>query len=296
MRALTMFAVIAGALAFAASAAQGGQDTTVVWHDPWLNWDFINNLGFVVNDFAVIVDKANWVPQQQWAVPFPNFQTFAYDWDGDGIFDDTMCKWMGANVPPNTVAHGGLYMLGSGLVLDAFWTLNCSKVGPSTAITYERTKIIGDPEVHMELMIAPGFYEDSLNAGKEAGWTHMRTFVNIPADLLDLPNLNSSLDLGALAAYEVFPKVGGPTGAPIGYDDIIWGVPDSFFDVFLDQIEPEYAGPGYEALLHADVVTAASDPIVVGGFWNLNPQSPEPATIALLGFGAVGLLARRRRK
>lgn len=262
-----------------------------VWHDPWLNWDFVNNLGQTVNDFAVIVDANNWVPQEEWSVPFPNFATSPYDYDGDGTADDTMCKWSGADVDPNQIAHGGLYMLGSGLVLDAFWTKDCQKIGPSTAITYELTEIRGEPEVHMHLQIAPGFYADPNRTDPSAGWTNIRTFLNIPAGTLGLEDLTRTLDLSTLTAYEVTPK-NGETGDPILPTDTIWGVPDSFFDVYLDGIDPEYATPEYEALLHAEVVNQGN---VVGEFWNLNPQSPEPATLTLLVLGGLSLVYKRRR-
>ena len=304
--------VLCVAIALMAPAAQGAKEPIVVWHDPWLNWDFVNNLpaATVVNDFAIVVDAANWVPQQQWAVPFPNFQTLPWDWDGDGILDDTMCKWWGAVIAPGTPAHGGLYMPGSGMVLDAFWTSNCQKVGPSTAITYERTKIIfDDPEVHMGLMIAPGYFEDTENPNypnAEAGWTNIRTFVNIPASLLGLEDLTRDLDLDWLATQpgvlEVPPKrwdeglnqwVEIPPTDIIGYKYVQGqGVPESFFDVFLSEIEPQYAGPDFEALLHAQVVNQGT---VVGEFWNLNPQSPEPATLGLLLIGGLATLLRRKR-
>jgi hypothetical protein len=203
-------------VAVVAPAARG----EVVWHDPWLNWDFLNNLGITVNDFAIIVDDPSGTfdpdpndPEQQWAMPFPEFRRIRdTDWDGDGDLD-TMLKWLGADVDDGMFAHGGLYMKGSGLVLDAFWTKDCRKVGWSTPITYELTEIRGDPEVHMHLQMAPGFFEDSNHPdapNQEAGWTEIRTFLSLPADLLDLEDLNKDLDLDALAAmdYEVTPKYG----------------------------------------------------------------------------------------
>jgi hypothetical protein len=67
---------------------------------------------------------------------------------------------------------------------------------------------------------------------------------------------------------------------------------ESFFDVYLDPIPPEEASPEYEALLHAKVINQGQ---VVGEFWNLNPQSPEPGTLVLLSLGAVAMLRKRRR-
>ena len=297
MRALTMFAVLAGALAFAASAAQG----VVVWHDPWLNWDFQNLSGFVVNDLEIWVDDPDGTfnpspndPTQVMKGLFPNFVVSqgCLDYDGDKDMD-TKLTWSGVNIPIGGTVHGGLYMKGSGRVLDAYWTLNGVKVGNSTVITYEKTEIRGDPEVHMHLQVAPGWFvgrppED------EAGWTGIRTFVNIPANVLNLADINESLDLSALSGYEVTPRRGGPTGAEISQSEyIMMSEGTSFFDVYLDTNDASYASPGFESLLYAQVVNA---PAVIGQFWNLNPQSPEPATLALLGFGAMGLLARRKRK
>jgi len=294
MRALTMFAVLAGALAFAAPVAQG----VVVWHDPWLNWDFQNLSGQIVNDLEVWVDDPDGTfnpnPNDLTQVMkglFPNFVVSQGqpDYNGDGN-TDTKLTWSGANIGIGQTVHGGLYMKGSGRVLDAYWTWNGAKVGNSTVITYEKTEIRGDPEVHMHLQVAPGWFVD--HPTQKAGWTGIRTFVNIPAGQLNLKDINETLDLDTLGAFEVTPK-NGITGLPIALsDEILMSEGTSFFDVYLDTIDASYASPGFESLLYAQVVNA---PAVIGQFWNLNPQSPEPATLALLGLGAVATLVRRRR-
>ena len=307
--------LVVGALLFLAVPVARG---VVVWHDPYLNWHLNNYTCQVVNDLSIIVDNPNGLfnpnlldPGQVWAAPFLNVQRFDGDFDGDGD-SDTKIRYSGANVPcflvdpVNGWAHGGLFMSGSGRVLDAYWTVDGVKVGASIPVTYELTEIRGDPEVHMHLEITPGFFEDPEYHGYEVGWTEMRTFVNLPEDLLGLEDLNPDLDLSTLAAYEVFPEYGQPglpgtTGVQIlpgdvNYDDF---PAESFFDVFLDVIPPEFSSPDYEALLVATVVGPDPDPlnenIVYGQFWNLNPQSPEPATMLLLGVGGAALLRRRRK-
>jgi hypothetical protein len=279
------------------SAAMG----EVIWHDPWLNWDFDNLTGQTVNDFEIVVEDPNYSPDPDDPtevlknMPFPNFTVSHVDYHGDNDID-TVLTWSGADLLANQRAHGGLYMLGSGRVLDAYWTFDGVKVGNSTAITYERTEIRGDPEVHMHLNIAPGFFADTSHPEyphQEAGWTNIRTFVNLPAGLLDLEDLNRSLNLDDLYQYEVDPKNGLTGEVILRTDTILAGGPDSFFDVFLSEILPQFVSPGYEALLHAEVFNQSTG--LIGEFWNLNPQSPEPGTLALIGLGSTLLLRRRRR-
>ncbi|HDZ21417.1 hypothetical protein LCGC14_0333440 [marine sediment metagenome] len=287
--------VMAVVVLLGASAAQAGDP---IWHDPWLNWDFINQTGLAVDDLDIIVDSPTFSPNlgnpnQAWSMPFPAIGSSTGDFDGDGD-TDTKITYSGAVINPGQTAHGGLYMLGSGAVLDAYWTLGGVKVGASTAITYEQTRVEGDPDLYMELNIAPGFFLDPLNAGEEPAWTNIRTFVNLPAELLNLPDIGSGLDLGTLAAYEVTPKLGGPAGPDILLSDVITANLDSSpIDIFLANIAPEFSNENYEALL---VATVLNQPTVIGTFWNLNPQSPEPATMGLLGVGALALLRRKRRK
>lgn len=283
---LTSLCVLFLGVVIFASTAQA----EVIWHDPWLNWDFINVNGIAVNDLDIWVDNPNWNPGANWwAAPFTTMTvTNNIVWPVDGNLH-TMISYTGAWIPSMGTGHGGLYMIGSGRVLDAYWTLGGAKIGLSTAITYERTRIENDPELHMELSIAPGFFED--HYGHEAGWTNIRTFANIPADMLGLADLNKNLNLANLAAYQVTPR--RLDGSEILPTDRIWmNNPDSFFDVFLAQLLPHQVSPNYEALLVADVLMA-SDPVALGTFWNLNPQSPEPATLGLLLLGGLALFRRR---
>jgi hypothetical protein len=274
----------------------------VVWHDPWLNWDFDNLTGTTVNDFEIIVANSSFNPngndptQVLKGMPFPNFTVTNGDYDGVAATIETKLTWSGADLNPGATAHGGLWMQGSGLVLDAYWTKDGVKVGNSTAITYEQTRVEGDPLIYMELSIAPGFFLDEGHPEypfQEAGWKSMRTFVNIPASELALADLNDTLDLSTLAAYEVQPRLGSPEGDLIELaDEIIVGL-GQVQDIFLADILPEFANDGYEALLYAEVLNQTSG--VIGEFWNLNPQSPEPGTALLLAIGAVGLLVRRKK-
>lgn len=276
----------------------------VVWHDPWLNWDFINQLPTPpqVDDLDIWVDNPNWtVPATNWwAQPFNTMTPTnnAGDIDNDGD-QDTRIRFSGAVIPSGATAHGGLYMPGSGKVLDAYWTSNGVKVGPSTPVTYERTRVVGDPDLFMELNIAPGFFSDPDNVGKEAGWRNIRCFVNLPADSLGLADINSSLDLdnfllsdgSLLGDHEVTPIIDGVayTGGDILMND------DSIKDVFLASIPPEKSNENFEALLFAEVIATGSAPIPTGAFWNLNPQSPEPATLLLLALGSSVVLRKRKR-
>lgn len=278
-----------------------------VYHDPWLNWDFWNFAGAPATDLDIVVENATYNPGVNWwALPF-NTLTVTNDVDVDGDGDgDTILSYSGAvinppvdpNCPdPNEVAHGGIYTQGSDGIVTAYWTAGGVQIGNALAISYEKTEIrrSASGEIHMQLIIAPGFYEDEPN--EKAGWTEIRTFRNIPADVLDLDDLDRSLDLSCLSAYEVTPYYGEPgipgsTGVPILLSDrILRGEPDSFFDVYLDTVDEEYLSPEYEALLVATVLNQGTP---VGMFWNLNPQTPEPATLTLLVLGGLALLRRRR--
>ena len=279
-----------------------------VYHDPWLNWDFWNFTGNVANDFHIVVESGTFSPdplkgEVLIGVPFPNFSVSHVYYDNNGDLD-TILAWSGANVPtplnplvplPGEVAHIGAYMKDSGKILAAYWTSNGVQQGLPLAISYELTEIrpMSSPaEVHMQLQMPKSFFDS--HPSEYAGWTNIRTFINIPATELNLADLNRTLNLDTLVAehggMEVTPREGGPLGAPITGPIMVNA--ESFFDVYLGTIEEEYQGPQYESLL---VATALDPSVPIGMFWNLNPQSPEPATLALLGLGAVATLIRRRR-
>ncbi|HUU34867.1 MAG TPA: hypothetical protein VMW48_12450, partial [Vicinamibacterales bacterium] len=151
------------------SAAAVAQQSVIVLHDPWLNWDFINNTGQMANDFHLIVESPGWMPLEVFYSVYPMFNVVHGDNNGDGI-PDTMLTWADAAIMPGMATHIGAYMLGSGRVLDAYWTLDGVKLESSLPITYELTEILdpdpavpNDSEIHMLLQFAPGYYADPAN-------------------------------------------------------------------------------------------------------------------------------------
>ncbi|HUU60650.1 MAG TPA: PEP-CTERM sorting domain-containing protein, partial [Phycisphaerae bacterium] len=126
------------------------------------------------------------------------------------------------------------------------------------------------------------------NPDLEVRLLNVRTFSDIPADLLNLQDINESLDTSALLPFEAaaYSEIG----------PLPWSI-DSFFDVFVKLTIPENVSPDFESLLIADVVVLDPDgnQTSVGRFWNLNPQSPEPGTVTLLAVGACVAMLRRRK-
>lgn len=271
-----------------------------IYHDAWLNSDFWNKTGQTVNDFEIVVESPTFVPNQVLLnAPFPNYNVTVGDYSALHPGNETRIRWSGANVLADQIAHVGMSMNASGKILDAGWTWNGVRVpvvpgGPtSIAISYELTEIrpTNSGEIHMQLLISPQYFEDR-GPSSEAGWTNIRTFRNLPASMLDLADLNRDLDLSTLTAWEVPPHRGVPgvpgMGAPIlPADQILRHGIDSFFDVYLDTVGSAYLNAGYESLLHAEVLNQG---VVIGEFWNLNPQSPEPGTWVMLVCGALASL------
>jgi hypothetical protein len=281
------------ALAFMTAQAQ-----QAVVHDAWLNWDIFNPTGQDVNDFEIVVDTPNynplevlWDPTGQAPDLFPNFTTIPSG-------DDTILSWSGLTVTPGLFAHVGAWMQGSGVIKDAYWTLNGEQVGPSIPIIYEVTRITppatdprGDPEeLTMRLALPTAFQ------GEDVFLNNMVTFANIPADLLALEDLNRDLDTtpdGLLAEFNTQPLFGNSIGQPIGPSEPI--PPDSFFDVFVDIPPPGQLGPEWESLLFTEVAQGdpSQNPPIVR-FWNLNPQSPEPSTLSIVLLAGIALSCRRK--
>lgn len=293
--------LIAGALTLTWGSLAIAQQS--IFHDPWLNWDFINYTNLEANDFEIVVARPNWTPPQVYTGFFPNFTTRPDPGSGG-----TILSWSGNGVPPGGIAHIGAAMQGSGRILGAHWTRDGLPIGEPLAIIYELTQIFPLPDlseaVVMNLQVAPSF------AGT-AGLTNIRTFRDLPAELLDLDDLTSALDphlqTPPLNMHETIPTelisldlVGG---SPIVVTQPLQPVSvlppptmiDSFFDVFVDVTTNR--GAAFESLLTADVVAFDQSLNIwrpIGRFWNLNPQSPEPATFVLLGImGICGVVVRR---
>jgi hypothetical protein len=286
----------------AALAAPQAAAQQWLFHDPFLNWDFVNLTETDANDFEIVVATPNWSPPQTYTGFFPNFTT-----KPEPVSGGTLLSWSGTLVPPGGIAHVGAAMQGSGRILDAYWTLDGQKVGQSLAIVYELTQIFplasGGEAIAMNLQVAPAFEG-------QAGLANIRTFRDLPADLLGLdeltrelaPRLNepplSELETEPAQLLGVDFSGGNPTFQSRPLPEIAQlPTGDSFFDVF---VEPETfnVGARFESLLVADVVVwspTLQEWQPIGQFWNLNPQSPEPTSAILLAIGGAAALGRGRR-
>jgi hypothetical protein len=266
--------------------ATGASAQTTIFHDPFLNWDFINFTGQEVNDFEIVVASPNYVPPAVYTggLGFPNFSRSVGDYSpAPGL--ETLLRWSGRNFAPGAVAHVGAAMMGSGRILDAYWTRDGQKVGPSIGITYELTRVTrtsptAPAVLDMVLNTSPAFALDNPNASLLI--SNIRTFRDIPADLLGLDDITAELDLGRLSNFEIPPN---PSQGEL--------VPDRWLEVSLGTTLN--ANANFEALLVADIVLVPPSlpPVVIGRFWNINPQSPEPA---LLGTLVASLVVLNRRR
>ena len=296
------FYVFAGVLASSFAFAQ-----TVAVHDPWLNWDLLNDSGQDVNDFHICVDTPNWSPSESFNDSFGAPTTLSdptTDCDGDGD-QDTIVVWSGGTVPDQGYMHAGMYMQGSGDILNAYWTVDGIQVSAPLPVTYELTLVeeppSGDPEIWMRLA-PPTMLVTEYPVGA-IGWSGIRTFIDIDAADLGLSDLNDLLDLNSLpSGTETAPE--NRDGIPLVAGDTYWVSLDSFpaesfFDVFVGSTLN--TGPEYESLLYAEVwldpdVNTQGDETPIGEFWNLNPQSPEPSTAVCLLLASLGWVVRRRRR
>jgi hypothetical protein len=289
-------------------------------HDPWLNWDVYNYTAGAADDFHIIVDTPNWVPTDVYLdatglTGFPNYTTVPANGG-----QDTGVQWSGTSIPQGNLAHIGIYMEGSGPIVDAFWTSGGTPApwyDPNTGsllfsslpITYERTfveipqdPLTDDPEVWMQLSM-PSELAVELEGNEDAvvGWGNVQGFRDIPTGILSLELLNSDLDLATLLPYDVTDELlERNSGDLISSEPIWWYEPESFFDVSFGT--PEFTGDEFQSLLYAEAVIDLDGPgvgdpgIPIGGFWNLNNQSPEPGTALLLAVAGLVLISRRRRR
>lgn len=273
-----------------------------VFHDPFLNWDFVDFTGVDANDFEIVVTRPNWTPSQVYTGFFPAFATRP-DPDSGG----TILSWSGNSVAPGGIAHVGAAMTGSGPILDAYWTKDGQKAGPSIAVVYERTQIFpllgGSEAIAMNLQVAPRF-------NGTAGLANIRTFSDLPATLLGLDDLTRNLDprlqMPPLSELETVPteliafSLTGVETRPLQAVSVLPATSptmDSFFDVFVD-ITPNI-GPAFESLLTADIVVFNPSENLwqpIGRFWNLNPQSPEPASLTLVCMGGLATFLYNRTR
>jgi len=302
-RPCSVFLLIAAVLGVCSPIAQAvyymrGSAWSFAWKLPQQN---ANDLDIWVESPTYSADP---FPSGWWSDTFDTLAVTHGDHDGDGDAD-TLLHYTDSTGTV-TISDGetslvGFNMIGADEILDAYWTWDASKVGLSEPITYEETEFLAGTELHAKMSFAPGFFNDHPN--DQAGWTNIRAFVNVPEAELALANLNSNLDLNALSAYEVQPRADGPAGPLILSTDVIWRTDAaSPLDVFMADLPLFQASPDFEALLVADVLIQgipsgqdpAEPPTVVGGFWNLNTQIPEPTTMGLLALGGVALLRRRK--
>ncbi len=267
--------------------------------EPWLNWDFLTPGSTNVDGFAVVLAEPDFIPLEtytsvsSWTA---NRATGEYYASHDG--EETLLWWEGGEVASGQMVHVGADMTGSGTILDAYWRKAGNRVGMTVPMVYELTRMTIPPEpdepwLAMRLSFPEGPYY-MMYPNAQVGLRNIRTFADIPGSLLSLDDLTRDLNLAALASFETVPREEDPDGPPIVADQPYWV--ESFFDVFVDV--PAYVSPSYESLLWAEVVVdyTGDDSVddVIGQFWNLNSQVPEPSGGLLALLACVGLAVRRR--
>lgn len=291
---------VVGALAVGLLLSTAAYGQTLVWHDPWLNWDIWNNTGQLVNDFEIVVDNGNFTLD-----PNDPGQVFMGGWTGFTTYTtgtDTVLSWSGQNVGAGGVAHLGGWMEDSGPILDAYWTLDGVRVGGAIAIPYELTGVWYGPDpapdpnwppagpgeegIFMALETSSAAMEE-LGTNQAYRMSGIRTWSDLDAGGIGLHDLTTGLNLNG------DPRLAGKETEP---SETEFFLIDSFFDVFVD-ITPNI-GPQWESLLYSQVdlvdTSGVLPPVPVVRFWNLNPQTPEPGTLSLLVLGGLALLRRRR--
>ncbi len=270
-----IFVVLAALTAGPATA----QVPATLTHEGFLNWDI--TVGVDLNDFEIVVENANYIPNQTFNGPFG-----APTVTPSGA--NTQIRWSGAPVAAGTTFHIGLDMAGGGQILSATATLDGNPVA-NVPIPFELTEIRppagpGIADVFMVFNTPQGFFDD--NPLAVVTLENVRTFIDLPAALLDLADLNSSLDLNLLPNETVPVPNGVLLNAPGAETEIFVGVTNT-------------PSPLFESLLYGQVFvdldgTGPSIPEMTSEFWNLNPQSPEPTSLTLLALGGL-MFARRPR-
>lgn len=248
-------------------------------HTPELSWDIPNNTGQAVNDFEIIVSADYFSPPSTFDGPFSVVDVDHGDFHSNPG-NETRIRFSGATVNPGEEVHLGLDMLGSERILDAFWTENGTMVGASLPIVNEITEVVpgytgvpGEAAIFMDLMLP-----EETQSGFEL--RNIRTFMDIPASMLSLSDLNDELDLSTLASFETnVGLVNDIELSAVAWSSVGVGISSNL-------------GPDWESLLVADIFDGQG--AVTGTFWNLNVQSPEPGTLSLLALGGLALLRRRR--
>ena len=248
-------------------------------HEGFLNWDI--KVDVDLDDFEIVVESPNFQPRQTYDGPFG---TPTVTPSGS----NTKIHWSGATVPANTLFHVGLDMAGAGQMVSATATQGGNPVA-NVPIPFELTEIrytgrSAAADVFMVFNTPQGFFDE--NPLATVTLENVRTFIDLPADLLDLPDLNSGLNLGLLP-NETTPVPGS----------VQLFAPGNETEIYVGQTIN--ASPLYESLLFGQVFVdydgpGAMEPVMTSEFWNLNPQSPEPSSLVLLAVGAVVAIKRRR--